>query len=277
MTTPRARDRFGQSLAGDGVYARARRRRQHIVAALTQFLDDFRSDEAASADDNDFHAARIAWPILLRMSLFIDQDLTHATPFASPRGLPSRSTVLNAGYPPSWPVRLQMSLRDRAVLTAEQRAMRGDWDKPVSDDTWRLRGHRHRPEDARTSQHRLTSGISDSMPRSGPTRMPGDMTWKNHVSPVQVRPSAQLFLGIPRIGHGSFVTRIANHLPTRPTRVRGRRTQSQMTTAMELPGGPFLFRRRQLSEDLREQRQCSAPSTPRTLQTHEGLRAPGRK
>jgi hypothetical protein len=57
---------------------------------------------------------------------------------------------------------------------------------------------------------------------------------KNHVSPVQLRPSAQKlfrgflrlvvraptletwrFLGIPRVGHGSLVTTIANHLPTR--------------------------------------------------------------
>jgi hypothetical protein len=40
-TTWGALERFGQSLAGEGVDARGRRRRQRIVAILAQLLDDF--------------------------------------------------------------------------------------------------------------------------------------------------------------------------------------------------------------------------------------------
>src|SRR5688572_12475551 len=50
-----ARERLGQSLAGDGVDARGRRRRQDLMALLTKPADEVRSDEAAAANDYDLH------------------------------------------------------------------------------------------------------------------------------------------------------------------------------------------------------------------------------
>ena len=48
-------ERFGEALAGEGVDARVRRRRERVVAVLSQLLDELRPDEASPADDDDPH------------------------------------------------------------------------------------------------------------------------------------------------------------------------------------------------------------------------------
>jgi hypothetical protein len=54
----RSRHGIGESLAGDRVDARARRRRDRLVAVLAELGDELRSDEPAAADDSDLHAAK---------------------------------------------------------------------------------------------------------------------------------------------------------------------------------------------------------------------------
>src|SRR5688572_11634695 len=48
---------FGKPHARDGVNARAGRRRDDIMALLTQIRSDFAADEAGAADDNDLHGS----------------------------------------------------------------------------------------------------------------------------------------------------------------------------------------------------------------------------
>src|SRR5215470_1754091 len=48
-------ERFGQTLAGDGVYARVGGGWEHIMAAVAEVLHKFRSDEAGASDDDDLH------------------------------------------------------------------------------------------------------------------------------------------------------------------------------------------------------------------------------
>src|SRR5215472_7912256 len=49
-------ERFGQTLAGDGVYARIGGGGEHVMAALAEVLHEFRSDEAGASDDDNLHA-----------------------------------------------------------------------------------------------------------------------------------------------------------------------------------------------------------------------------
>jgi hypothetical protein len=47
--------RVGHTLSGDGVDARAGRRRQHLMAVLTKQPDQLRSHASGAADDHDLH------------------------------------------------------------------------------------------------------------------------------------------------------------------------------------------------------------------------------
>src|SRR5262245_38937225 len=51
----RAGNSFGEPFAGDGVDARVGRRRDDLMALLTQVRHYLTADEAGSADDNDLH------------------------------------------------------------------------------------------------------------------------------------------------------------------------------------------------------------------------------
>ncbi|MNE54301.1 hypothetical protein D3C80_1490720 [compost metagenome] len=53
----RAIHRLGQALTGNAVHPRAGRRRDGLVAALTQTVDELRTNEASASDDQDFHGA----------------------------------------------------------------------------------------------------------------------------------------------------------------------------------------------------------------------------
>ena len=59
-------ERFCQSLAGDRVDARVRRRRERLVAVLAQFLDELRPDQAGSADNNDLHLISLRVSVVRR-------------------------------------------------------------------------------------------------------------------------------------------------------------------------------------------------------------------
>ena len=51
----RAGKSFGKPFSGDGVDAGVGRRRDHLMALLTQVRHDLAADEAGAADNNDLH------------------------------------------------------------------------------------------------------------------------------------------------------------------------------------------------------------------------------
>src|SRR5262249_10144578 len=69
-------ERLGQTLAGDGVYARVGGGWEHLMAALAEILHKFGSDEAAAVDDYNLHGSlrfsrtqhcrRCAWSLPVR-------------------------------------------------------------------------------------------------------------------------------------------------------------------------------------------------------------------